>query len=102
MIELVQPRPGERISDPAAGTGGFLIAADRYMRERTDGYRDLSEREREFQRKQAFHGMELEPAAHRLCLMNAMLHGIEGKIVLGNTLSPAGARRSERRRAARV
>jgi type I restriction enzyme M protein len=91
MVELVQPRPGERIQDPAAGTGGFLVAADRYMRERTDDYSDLSEREQEFQRRQAFSGMELAPGAHRLCVMNAVLHGIEGKILLGDTLSPAGA-----------
>lgn len=90
MVKLVQPRPGERIQDPAAGTGGFLIAADRYMRKSTDDYSDLSEREQEFQRRQAFYGMELVPSVHRLCLMNAILHGIEGKVELGDTLSPAG------------
>ena len=36
MVRLMQPQPGEVIQDPAAGTGGFLIAADRYMRVRTD------------------------------------------------------------------
>jgi type I restriction enzyme M protein len=30
MVALMQPQPGELIQDPAAGTGGFLIAADRY------------------------------------------------------------------------
>jgi type I restriction enzyme M protein len=38
MVRLMQPRPGEVIQDPAAGTGGFLIAADRYMRAGTDDY----------------------------------------------------------------
>ena len=28
MVDLMQPQPGEVIQDPAAGTGGFLIAAD--------------------------------------------------------------------------
>ncbi len=28
MVDLMQPHPGEVIQDPAAGTGGFLIAAD--------------------------------------------------------------------------
>ena len=32
MVRLMQPEPGEVIQDPAAGTGGFLIAADRFMR----------------------------------------------------------------------
>lgn len=91
MVALVKPQPGERVQDPAAGTGGFLIAADRYIKERTDDLFDLPEREQEFQRREAFYGMELVPSAHRLCLMNAMLHGIEGDIQLGDTLSPAGA-----------
>jgi type I restriction enzyme M protein len=36
MVALMQPQPGELIQDPAAGTGGFLIAADRYIKRRTD------------------------------------------------------------------
>jgi len=35
--------------------------------------------------------MELVQDTHRLALMNAMLHGIEGDILLGDCLSPAGA-----------
>ena len=91
MVALVKPQAGERVQDPAAGTGGFLIAADRYIKERTDQLFDLKSRDQKFQRREAFYGMELVPSAHRLCLMNAMLHGIEGGIRLGDTLSPAGA-----------
>jgi len=89
MIALVKPQPGELIQDPAVGTGGFLINADRYMREQTDHYK-LSSAQQEFQRKKAFIGMELVPDVHRLALMNAMLHGIESDIELGDTLSEAG------------
>ncbi len=91
MVRRVQPQARERVQDPATGTGGFLIAADRYIKARTDGLFDLSVRDQSFQRRQAFYGMELVPSAHRLCLMNAMLHGIEGDIGLGDTLSPAGS-----------
>lgn len=42
MVNLIQPQPGERIQDPAAGTGGFLIRADTYIKERTDDLFDLS------------------------------------------------------------
>jgi type I restriction enzyme M protein len=35
--------------------------------------------------------MELVQDAHRLALMNAMLHGVEGDFRLGDTLSPDGA-----------
>lgn len=92
MVALMQPKPGDLVQDPAAGTGGFLIAADRYIKERTDNLFDLSESEQSFQQHQAFYGMELVQDAHRLLLMNMMLHGIEGAVNLGDTLSPEGQR----------
>ncbi len=91
IVSLVKPQAGERVQDPAAGTGGFLIAADLYISDRTDDLFDLSEAQQVFQRRQAFYGMELVQDTHRLALMNAMLHGIEGDILLGDTLSPQGA-----------
>lgn len=92
MVELMQPQAGEMIQDPAAGTGGFLIAADRTIKQRTDNLFDLSEAEQVFQRTQAFYGLELVQDAHRLLLMNLMLHGIESRVDLGDTLSPEGQR----------
>ena len=44
MVELMQPKIGEIIQDPAAGTGGFLIAANHYIRKHVDIF-DLSEEE---------------------------------------------------------
>ena len=91
MVALVQPRAGEVVQDPAAGTGGFLVAADRWVKQHTDDLFALSEAEQAFQRRNAFHGVELVPDTHRLLLMNAMLHGIEGDhLLLGDTLSPEG------------
>jgi len=91
MVDLIKPKPGETVQDPAAGTGGFLVMADRYVKERTDDLFDLPEQLQLFQRRQAFYGMELVPDTHRLLLMNMMLHDIEGDVLLGDTLSPAGA-----------
>lgn len=90
IVHLMRPQPGEIIQDPAAGTGGFLIAADRLIKEHTDELFDLTEAQQYFQRHAAYVGMELVPDAHRLCLMNLMLHGIEGGVDLGDTLSPEG------------
>ena len=90
MVNLVKPQPGERVQDPAAGTGGFLIAADRYIKARTNDLFDLPERLQEFQKREAFYGVELVLDAHRLLLMNAMLHDIEGDLLLGDTLSKTG------------
>jgi len=92
MVRLMQPQPGEVIQDPAAGTGGFLVAADRYIKGETDDFFKLKVAEAQFQRDQALVGLELVPDAHRLCLMNLMLHGIQGRVACGDTLSPEGQR----------
>lgn len=94
IIRVIQPRAGEVIQDPAAGTAGFLIAADAYIKQNSNDHSDLDERGRHFQRNEAFIGIELVPGTRRLALMNCLLHGIEGSsegvIRLGNTLGQAG------------
>lgn len=90
MVRLMDPQPGERCNDPACGTFGFMIAANQHVREVTDDLFDLDQDQAEFEVKQAFTGVELVHDTHRLALMNAMLHGIESPITLGDTLSPLG------------
>lgn len=90
IIRVMKPKAGEVIQDPAAGTGGFLVAADHYIKSMTDDLYRLSEKEQYFQRTQAFTGLELVHDTHRLCLMNLMLHGIEDGVQGGDTLSPDG------------
>jgi type I restriction enzyme M protein len=84
---IVRPQPGEIIQDPAAGTGGFLVTADHYIKERTDDLFKLSREQIHFQKHNAFVGLELVPDAHRLCLMNLMLHGIEEGIESGDLIA---------------
>lgn len=90
MTKLVKPQPGERCNDPACGTFGFMISASQYVRSQTDDFFDLDADTAKFEREEAFTGCELVNDTHRLALMNAMLHDIEGKITLGDTLSNAG------------
>ena len=92
MVDLVSPKLGERWNDPAAGTFGFMIAADNYLRSKTDNYYDLDQKDRTFQEKDAFSGCELVQDAHRLALMNAKLHKMESSIEMGDTLSEVGKR----------
>ena len=91
IIRVIKPQAGEIIQDPAAGTGGFLVAADMYIKSRTNDLFDLSAADAEFQRYHAYTGIELVPDTHRLCLMNLMLHNIESLVESADTLSPAGA-----------
>lgn len=90
MVRMVAPKPGERLCDPAAGTFGFMVAANDYLKKQTDDYFDLSDEEQQFQRHEAFSGMELVPTTHRLALMNEYLHDIDGRLEQGDSLSAAG------------
>jgi len=91
MVELIKPQAGEVVSDPAAGTLGFITQADRYIKDATSDHFTLSDAEAEFQRKEAFYAVELVPDTRRLGLMNAMLHNIDCEVVLGDTLAPQGS-----------
>ena len=95
IINCLKPQPRETIQDPAAGTAGFLIAADAYIKRHTDDHYNLNEKDRAFQRNRAFVGVELVPSTRRLALMNTLLHGMEGDeegvVHLGNTLGQVGA-----------
>ncbi|WP_417767030.1 N-6 DNA methylase [Stappia sp.] len=92
LVRLMQPRPGEVIQDPASGTGGFLIAADRYMKADTDGYFDLPD-SGAWQKANAFHGMENVAGTYRLLLMNLYLHDLAPEhVAMGDTLSDKGTR----------
>ena len=85
IIKAIQPKSGEVIQDPAAGTGGFLIGANEYIlkiKNKSAGNVKSAERHTRFV------GMENVPDTYRLLLMNLMLHEIDTKdIFLGDTLS---------------
>jgi len=106
MAELVAPQLGQRIADPACGTGGFLLGAYQYIL--TDLVRQRDEKKLEvdedgFERAaisavltqkvktildQSFVGYDIDTTMVRLGLMNLMMHGIdEPKIDYKDTLS---------------
>ncbi len=89
MVRVMKPTLDDTIQDPAAGTGGFLIAANHYLRTHND-FDQLTEAQQRKYRNSTFFGMEHVQDSHRLALMNLMLHGIDGGIRYGDTLSPEG------------
>lgn len=94
MVAVMKPTLEDVIQDPAAGTGGFLIAANHYLRQHTKPD-DWTENQQRKYRRETFYGMEHVEEAHRLALMNLMLHGLEAApngagIRYGDTLSPEG------------
>lgn len=94
MVHVMRPTLEDIIQDPAAGTGGFLIATNRYIRENSDPNIWTEKQKRKY-RGNTFYGMEHVQDTHRLALMNLMLHGLEfdvqgAGIHYGDTLSPQG------------
>lgn len=71
MVECIQPKPEETISDPSCGTGGFFLGALEFLSKRK-----LTKKQEEFLKFNTFHGWEIESSTARLCLMNLFLHGI--------------------------
>jgi type I restriction enzyme M protein len=73
IVEVIQPKPGETICDPACGTGGFLLATHDYIL-RMNPHLDRDEKKR--LKLEALRGVEIVDAVTRLCAMNLLLHGI--------------------------
>jgi type I restriction enzyme M protein len=74
LVDVMQPKPGVTIMDPAAGTGGFLLAAHEYISHHYA--REMDAEEKRFLKLEALRGVEIVDAAARLCAMNLFLHGI--------------------------
>ena len=72
IVAVINPRLGETVLDPAAGTGGFLVEAFEHLQKqckRADDYAKL-------QRGTLF-GIEPKSLPYLLCQMNLLLHGLE-------------------------
>lgn len=80
IVRCVKPQLGERIQDPAAGSGGFLISADQYVRAHSAPASYASA-------PPLYQGVEIEKSTYRICLMNTFLHGLTAEIRLGDALT---------------
>jgi type I restriction enzyme M protein len=74
IVDCIGPRPGEVFCDPACGTGGFLLAAHRYVAD--PAHFKLDRAQKKHLRFDALRGVELVDGVSRLCAMNLYLHGI--------------------------
>ena len=88
IVSCVKPDPRKvsdfSICDPAAGTGGFLIAAYEWFLKTVGEAINRDDLERI--KKKTYFGTELVARPRRLALMNLYLHGIESQIRLGDSL----------------
>jgi len=73
MVDCVEPTVRDTVVDPAAGTGGFLLAAHEHASRHAE---TLTPKERAHLRDTFVHGVELVDGTARLAAMNLLLHGI--------------------------
>ena len=71
MVDIMNPQVGEKILDPACGTGGFLTCAIDHLQQQVDTPTDLQKVQ------DSIKGIEKKPLPHLLCTTNLMLHGFD-------------------------
>ncbi|WP_411677770.1 N-6 DNA methylase [Caproicibacter sp.] len=72
MVECLKPEPMKTIVDPACGSGGFFLAAQKYIAT----HYSLDREQKEFLKNRTFRGWEIVRSTYRLSLMNLFLHNI--------------------------
>jgi len=113
MVKLVDPKVGDRICDPAAGTGGFLVNAYEHILESNTspdvleydsegkphhliGDRIADKKLLKFLKSQALTGYDFDATMTRIGAMNLMLHGIDNpNFRYTDTLSKAFAEKGQ-------
>jgi type I restriction enzyme M protein len=71
MVDILNPKLGENILDPACGTGGFLTCSIEHLKKQVKNPDDLKNLQ------ESIHGIEKKPLPHMLAMTNMMLHGID-------------------------
>ena len=113
MVELVEPKIGDKICDPACGTAGFLVNAYQYILKTNTskemiqfddegaphnlvGDKITDKKHWDLLRKETFFGFDFDQTMARIAAMNMTLHGIEKpNIIRFDTLSKAFNQKSD-------
>jgi len=72
MVEVTDPRLGETVLDPAAGTGGFLVESYNHFAKQVKTVAD-----RKVLQERSLFGCEPKSLPYLLCQMNLLLHGLD-------------------------
>ncbi|MBS3199856.1 HsdM family class I SAM-dependent methyltransferase [Turicibacter bilis] len=71
IVEMLEPKIGEKVADFACGTGGFLISAINHMREHVKSTEDMDKLQN------GLYGIEKKPLPYLLATTNMILHDID-------------------------
>jgi type I restriction enzyme M protein len=75
VVQLASPEPGMTVCDPTCGSGGMLIAADTFVKEQSSDSNTVQ-----------LYGQEKNIRTWAICKMNLLIHGLDARIELGDTL----------------
>lgn len=104
MVEIIDPKPTDRMCDPACGTAGFHVGVMNYLK-RTHTTPDLIEVDedgekhypgdqlepyRDHLRNSMFYGYDFDSTMLRIAAMNLLLHGVESRTLHNQDTLVAG------------
>ena len=75
IVDMMAPKPGMEIVDPACGTAGFLMAASEYIRDKHPDVLVDAAQSKHFHHS-AFHGYDFDSTMLRIGSMNMLMHGV--------------------------
>ena len=79
-VEMIKPRIGEKLIDPAMGTAGFLIESAKYIQKNQAEELMNTENKKKFT-SQMFYGCDNDSNMARIGYMNCVLHGIKNPFI---------------------
>lgn len=90
MVAITDPKPGDKIIDPACGTAGFLVSAAEYVKQKYPSVLTDATDRRHFHHGM-FAGYDFDSTMLRIGSMNMLMHGVESPdISYRDSLSEAG------------
>lgn len=96
IVELVEPKPEDIISDPSVGTGNFLVSCSEYLNKHYREKMASSEVFRHHYSNSMFHGNDMDSTMLRIASFNLILHNVEKpKIQYMDSLSKSNEERAK-------
>ena len=77
MVQLMEPKPGYTICDPACGTAGFLVAAEEYLTANHKREIFFDRKQKAHFQNEMFHGYDMDRTMLRIGAMNMTTHGVD-------------------------
>ena len=81
MVELMNPKADDVISDPSCGTAGFLVEAGEYLWANKKDEIFMTSRKKTIFMNHMFYGYDMDRTMLRIGAMNMMNHRVESPFI---------------------